>query len=853
MGTYADQGGQLFIKEDTHDFYLYFHSGKGQWIVGSDPNSGEGWVYAASAAEAPHQVHTEWSFWDAPSGSWMRGGQFRVEQIGRSTSPVPLLAAAAESAPPAAKTDGQDPFETFMASIETAVTEQKARATAGNAGATASEKVEKIDRFDEQEKQAAEEAEAVRRAAKAFRKTKDQLDAEDAESKRGGPRSFAQLEPVDHASRSYRPLQKDLWSTRSAVSYADARQIETFRREHAVVVSGEEPPPACLSFSDLPMPVRVRANVQRQGFTTPTPIQAFAIPAALRGRDVLAIAKTGSGKTHAFLIPLVAHALAQPRAGAGQGPVALIIGPTRELCLQTYDAIVKLTRGTGLKTVLAMGGMNRHEQVLALKRGVDIAIGTPGRLIDLVGAGAATLARVSVLVVDEADRMLSLGFEPQLRCIASRIRPDRQTLLYSATFPRRAKDLARDMLTRAVRVAVGPVGAANVSIRQIVDVVAEADKLKWMAEKIDEFVRLGRVLVFAGTQARVELLARQLARQLLGAARPRQHKKSAAVGFVHGGKTQYERLEAVRRFKKQNHGVLVATDVASRGLDIRGLNTVVNYDVAKNAQTHVHRIGRTGRAGESGTAYTLFCPKTDMRMARPLVQSLQRSGQPVPAALRSIAMATPQGSTGRRRGQKISQSSGLGSAGAGYSRAPLTAAQAAARSRRPNPFLREARTDDKKKKLFGSLLGAAPASALGSRAKRRPPVGASSVAYAEKAHGLAQESGGSFRTRAVRQQFASAFCEAQVNDLADQFAPSQGSIIIPGRPKKKAASSGLGGPRKRRRRSRWDEPPSSGVLPVAGNVPRPQTHALSSSPVASQAAPASSGMHPERARMLGLS
>ncbi|KAK3256679.1 hypothetical protein CYMTET_34195 [Cymbomonas tetramitiformis] len=280
----------------------------------------------------------------------------------------------------------------------------------------------------------------------------------------------------------------------------------------------------------------------------------------------------------------------------GEGPIGIISAPTRELAHQIHTEAKKFAKPYGIQVCGVYGGMSKLDQIRQLKSGVEVVVSTPGRLIDMMKVKACNMKRTTYLVLDEVDRMFDQGFEPQVRSIVGQIRPDRQTLLFSATLPPRVERLIRDVLSDPIRITVGSIGQANEDIRQVVEVVdSELGKLPWLLSKLPGFIDNGDVMIFAGKKERVDDLESNL------------RAKGFKVAALHGDKDQASRMEVLRDFKAGKHHILVATDVAARGLDIQSLKTVVNFDVAREIDSHVHRIGRTGRAGaKDGVAYTLL-------------------------------------------------------------------------------------------------------------------------------------------------------------------------------------------------------------------------------------------------------
>ncbi|KAJ7565134.1 hypothetical protein O6H91_02G049400 [Diphasiastrum complanatum] len=438
------------------------------------------------------------------------------------------------------------------------------------------------------------------------------------------------IEPIpalDHSSIDYSPFSKDFYEEKASISGLSEEEIVSYKQLLAIRVSGFDVPRPIKRFDDLGLDAVLMGAISKQGYENPTPIQCQALPIALSGRDLIGIAKTGSGKTAAFVLPMIVHIMDQEEVDKGEGPIAVICAPTRELAQQIYTETKKFAKPSGLRVSGVFGGMSKFEQFKELKAGCEIVIATPGRLIDMLKMKALTMLRTTYLVLDEADRMFDLGFEPQIRSIVGQIRPDRQTLLFSATMPRRVERLAREILTDTVRVTVGEVGRANEDITQMVTVLpSDAEKMPWLLNKLPEMVDEGDVLVFASTKLRVEEIENQL------------QEKIFKVAALHGDKDQASRMEVLKKFKSGVFHVLVATDVAARGLDIKSIKSVVNFDIAKDMDSHVHRIGRTGRAGDKeGVAHTLVTQK-EARFAGELVNSLIAAGQNVSQDLMDLAM-----------------------------------------------------------------------------------------------------------------------------------------------------------------------------------------------------------------------
>ena len=350
-----------------------------------------------------------------------------------------------------------------------------------------------------------------------------------------------------------------------------------------------------MDFDMLGLAPRLIAVLKEQGITDPTPIQTQAIPHAMNGRDVMGLAQTGTGKTAAFGLPMI-HALmkagVKPNTKAVRG---LVLAPTRELAKQIADNLTAYTKGSHLKVALVVGGAGITAQTKRLAGGVDLLVATPGRLIDLLDRRAVRLDETVYLVLDEADQMLDMGFIHALRRIAPLLAKDRQTMMFSATMPKLMSELADAFLTDAVRVQVNPPGQAVKKIAQSVHFVAQAAKTDLLVDLLDKH-RDELALVFGRTKHGCEKLYKTL------------EAKGFAAASIHGNKSQGQRERAIEAFKAGKVRVLVATDVAARGIDIPGVRHVYNYDLPNVAENYVHRIGRTARAGADGSAIALVAP-----------------------------------------------------------------------------------------------------------------------------------------------------------------------------------------------------------------------------------------------------
>ncbi len=347
-----------------------------------------------------------------------------------------------------------------------------------------------------------------------------------------------------------------------------------------------------IRFEDLSLDAALLTTVRAAGYSAPTPIQAQAIPLILSGRDVLGCAQTGTGKTAAFVLPLVQRMAATPSAGRGIRPIrTLVLSPTRELATQIAEAFATFGAVFGLERAIVYGGVSEGSQRRALRRGVDVLVATPGRLEDLMRAGEVDLRRVEFVVLDEADRMLDQGFFTAVRRILSTVPRQRQTLLFSATMPDEIRTLARSVQRDAAEVKVTPVATPATKVDQEVLFVARGDKRALLAHLLaDPTVK--RALVFTRTKRGADRVAKHL-----GAAE--------RVEAIHGDRSQSQRERALAGFKRGSTRVLVATDLAARGIDVDGISHVINYELPDDCESYVHRIGRTGRAEASGIALSL--------------------------------------------------------------------------------------------------------------------------------------------------------------------------------------------------------------------------------------------------------
>jgi ATP-dependent RNA helicase RhlE len=393
------------------------------------------------------------------------------------------------------------------------------------------------------------------------------------------------------------------------------------------------------TFADLGLDAKILAALDGMGYKIPTPIQKQAIPLVLSGRDLMAQAQTGTGKTAAFALPLLQKMI--PHANASASPArhpvrALVLAPTRELAIQVHESVVAYNRHLPLRSTVVFGGVDMKPQEAALKSGVEILVATPGRLLDHAGSKVVQLSHVQFLVLDEADRMLDMGFLPDLKRILNLLPSQRQTLLFSATFDDSIVGLARSFLQNPLKVEVARRNTAAELVEQVVHKVKEDDKLDALI-KVVKALDITQALVFT----RTKISADKLGRRLL--------KRGIPAATIHGDKAQLERLAALDGFKQGKMQLLVATDIAARGLDIVELPCVVNFELPYSPEDYVHRIGRTGRAGASGLAVSLVSHEEERLLAgieRFIKRDLKPTPLPEPAPAH-VAAAAPAVAPGK--------------------------------------------------------------------------------------------------------------------------------------------------------------------------------------------------------------
>ncbi|KAI9331088.1 Ddx5 protein [Obelidium mucronatum] len=449
------------------------------------------------------------------------------------------------------------------------------------------------------------------------------------------PARAGNFNDIEHNSTTCRRLFKNFYSEHADVSVMPDSQVTEFRQENQMTLQGSNIPRPMQKLEHGSWPQTVMNTFTKNGFTAPTPIQAQGWPMALSGRNLIGIAQTGSGKTLSFVLPAFIHILAQKPVERGEGPVCLVLAPTRELAVQINQVVQEFGAPLGIR--------NSCPQIGELNRSPQIVTATPGRLLDLLKMGKTTL---------RPDRMLDMGFEEPLREIVSQIRPDRQMLFWSATWP---KSVQREDTIQAITQTVKVVPSYDKE-------AALCDTLKQIWETIpgeEATKKMERTIIFCNQKHLCDKIEQGLTSDGWG------------VMSIHGDKDQREREYALKCFKSGDCPILVATDVAARGLDVKELKHVINFDFPKNVEDFVHRIGRTGRGGESGSAYTFFDPKVDRKNAGDLVQLMTDAGQEVPHDISALVQyggrggGSRGGSGGRWRGGSSSRGGG---GGGGYGR-----------------------------------------------------------------------------------------------------------------------------------------------------------------------------------------
>nr|XP_057943538.1 probable ATP-dependent RNA helicase DDX46 isoform X3 [Doryrhamphus excisus] len=460
------------------------------------------------------------------------------------------------------------------------------------------------------------------------------------------------LEPVDHGKIQYEPYRKNFYVEVPELARMTTEDVNMYRSElEGITVKGKGCPKPIRTWVQCGVSMKILNALKKHNYEKPTPIQAQAIPAIMSGRDLIGIAKTGSGKTIAFLLPMFRHIMDQRPLEESEGPISVIMTPTRELALQITKECKKFSKSLGLRVVCVYGGTGISEQIAELKRGAEIIVCTPGRMIDMLGANSGrvtNLRRATYVVLDEADRMFDMGFEPQVMRIVDNVRPDRQTVMFSATFPRAMEALARRILAKPLEIQVGGRSVVCSDVEQHVLVIEEDKKFLKLLEILGHYQEKGSVIIFVDKQEHADGLLKDLM------------KASYPCMSLHGGIDQYDRDSIINDFKNGACRLMVATSVAARGLDVKQLILVVNYSCPNHYEDYVHRAGRTGRAGNKGYAYT-FITEEQVRYAGDIIKALELSGSPVPAELEQLWASFKDQQ--RAEGKTIKSSSGFSGKG----------------------------------------------------------------------------------------------------------------------------------------------------------------------------------------------
>ena len=487
---------------------------------------------------------------------------------------------------------------------------------------------------------------------------------------------------IDYAKLDLEPFRKNFYTEPAELAEMTEAELADLRLElDGIKVAGKDVPKPVQKWSQCGLNYQSLEVIRKLGYERPTAIQMQAIPAIMSGRDVIGVAKTGSGKTIAFLLPMFRHIRDQRPLEGSDGPIGLIMTPTRELATQIHKECKPFLKAMGLRAVCAYGGAPIKDQIADLKRGAEIIVCTPGRMIDLLAANSGrvtNLRRVTYVVLDEADRMFDMGFEPQVMKIFANIRPNRQTILFSATMPRIMDALAKKTLQSPVEITVGGRSVVAQEITQIVEVREEKDKFHRLLELLGELYDKdedARTLIFVDRQEKADDLLKDLMR------------KGYPCMSIHGGKDQIDRDSTIDDFKAGVVPIMIATSVAARGLDVKQLKLVVNFDAPNHLEDYVHRAGRTGRAGNTGTAVT-FVTEDQEQYSVGIAKALEQSGQPVPERLNEMRKSFRE----KVKSGKSKDSSGFG--GKGLER--LDAEREAARNRERKTHKTEGDDDDEK-------------------------------------------------------------------------------------------------------------------------------------------------------------
>jgi ATP-dependent RNA helicase DDX5/DBP2 len=441
-------------------------------------------------------------------------------------------------------------------------------------------------------------------------------------------------------------IKKDVYREIPEHKNIKIEDIENYYKENSINIKFdhmEKIPPPILNFDQLNFTKEINEMIKSR-FSSPFPIQAVGWPIALKGFNMVGLAETGSGKTLSYILPALMH-IREQKHSHKSGPLVLIVAPTRELANQIHNVVEEYSTKFGIRSTCLYGGVSKRDQINKLSRGVDIVVATPGRLLDIINMGKTNLHKTSFVILDEADRMLDMGFEQDLRKILGQVHTDSQILMWSATWPVEIRKLANEFLKQYVHIKIGDQEnglSLNKRIQQKFKFCQENNKFQSLFElllqihlksrddtvvtettidikKENETSNFNKTIIFTNYKSRCDVLVNDL-------------RSKFKIDSIHGDKSQYERDSTIHKFKKGDTKILVATDVAARGLDISDVKVIINYDYPNSLDDYVHRIGRTGRSGKTGISYTLWSEENDHR-AKPLVELLKKADQEIPNEL----------------------------------------------------------------------------------------------------------------------------------------------------------------------------------------------------------------------------
>ena len=435
------------------------------------------------------------------------------------------------------------------------------------------------------------------------------------------------LKQINHSTIPYEPFRKNLYIESPEITNLTDHDVALLRKSNSdIKIRGKDIPKPILTWYHCGLNTTITNILTQRQITKPFPIQMQAIPSIMSGRDIIGIAETGSGKTLSYVLPLLRHVLDQRPLKDNEGPIALIMVPTRELAVQIYQELRMFTKYLMLNVCCVYGGSAIGNQISELRRGCEIVVATPGRLIEILclsNGKITNLLRVTFVVIDEADRMLDMGFEPQISRIIANIRPSRQTVMFSATFPKQIEALAKKILTKPLEIVVGQRGQSAKNITQYIEVIPKSKSFIRLIEILDEYVNTSTI-IFADSQSESIELWKQL------------YKQGFNCLLVHGGMDQEDRIDAISQFKSEQSHILISTSICARGLDVTHCELVINFRCPNHMEDYIHRIGRTGRAGKPGTAYTFISPDDEDHLASDIMKALELSGQVVLSELSEL-------------------------------------------------------------------------------------------------------------------------------------------------------------------------------------------------------------------------